>query len=296
MRQLKIAQQITKRESASLPKYLNDVSSIKLLTPEEEFEVGIKAASGDEEAIKLLIESNLRFVISVAKQYQNQGSLEELIQAGNLGLMNAARKFDPSRGFKFISYAVWWIRQSILQYTSENGKIVRIPLNKIEALNKLKTIVSKLEQELHRSPSPNEILDKLNELNETSIELSDLETLMSIGQNISSLDAPVNSDADSSTATLVDLLSGGDESEDVNHILQSEDLKITLNRILSKRLTQKECSIIIAYFGLFGNPQKTLEEIGMEHDLTRERVRQIKEKALRKLRFSSSSKLIKEYA
>jgi RNA polymerase primary sigma factor len=295
MRQLKIAQQITKRESASLPKYLNEVSSIKLLSPEEEVEVGNRAASGDEKAINLLVESNLRFVISVAKQYQNQGALDELIQAGNLGLMNAAKKFDPSRGFKFISYAVWWIRQSILQYTSENGKIVRIPLNKIGALNKLRNIVSKLEQELQRNPSPNEILDRLNELNETNIDLSDLENLLSIGQNASSLDAPVNSDTDSSTATLIDLLAGGDESYDVNNILQSEDLKISLNRILNKRLTQKECSIIISYFGLFGNPQKTLEEIGYEHDLTRERVRQIKEKALRKLRFSSSSKIIKEY-
>lgn len=294
MRQLKITQQITKRESVSLTKYLNDVSAIKLLTPEQEVEVSIKAANGDEEAKRLLVESNLRFVISVAKQYQNQAALDELIQAGNMGLMNAASKFDPSRGFKFISYAVWWIRQSILQYVAENSRMVRIPLNKIGATNKLKTVTSHLEQELNRSPSPNEILDRLNEINDSNIEISHLEDLFAINQSTTSLDAPVTNEPDT-TATLMDYIPANEQTEDIGYILQSQDLIVMLQQIMTKKLTSRERDVVAFYFGLFGNQPQTLEEIGIKLDLTRERVRQIKEKAIRRLKHSNASKLVKEY-
>jgi RNA polymerase primary sigma factor len=299
MRQLKITQQITTRESLSLNKYLQEVSSLPLLSMDEEISLSKDIKNGDEKALKKFVEANLRFVISVAKQYQGSGErLDYLISAGNEGLIIAAKRFDQSRGFKFISYAVWWIRQSIMQYLSENGKPIRLPANKISAINKIKNVTSQLEQKLHRSPTTEEIGQALieddikrNKKTVAKFDDVDIEHLIAANSSLTSLDAKVNEDSEIS---LVDLI----QSEgmfDINDFLKQEDLQQVLKTLLEKRLTLRERDVIIHSFGLFGNNAQTLEEIGRKFELTRERVRQIREKSIRKLKFHSSAKQIKEY-
>lgn len=301
MRQLKISQQITMRESISLVKYLNEISLIPLLTKEEEQELPALIQAGDEKAFNRFVNGNLRFVISVAKQYQGSGGdrLDDLINAGNEGLMIAARKFDTTKGFKFISYAVWWIRQSIMQHLTENVKIIRLPSNKVAIVNKIKNITSSLEQKLQRTPTVEEIGDEMMKIekikaqkadrSETKFDINDIDEIIAISSPISSLDMKVGEDSD---ASLVDLIVA-DGIEDIRQKLNQQDLELVLRNILTKKLTQREREIIISNFGLFGLAQKNLEEIGFEQDLTKERVRQIREKALRKLTFKSH--MLKEY-
>lgn len=295
MRQLKITQQITTRETISLNKYLAEVGSIELLTPEEEITLPLKIKEGDIDALKKFVEANLRFVISVAKQYQGTGErLDDLISAGNEGLIVAAKKFDTSRGFKFISYAVWWIRQSIMQYLTENNKSIRLPANKIAIVNKIKRATSSLEQRLERAPTVEEIGQELIETETkkgSSVDSEDIEYILAASAPISSLDIKLGEDSES---TLIDMIVT-DSLNDVNKTLRHQDLQNALQRIFSKRLSQREKEVLIMCFGLFGQQQKTLEEIGNKFELTRERVRQIREKGLRKLRFQTSSKEIKEY-
>ena len=295
MRQLKITQQITSRESISLNKYLQDVSSIPLLTQEEEIVLAAKIKEGDEAALKRFVEGNLRFVISVAKQYQSSGErLDDLINAGNEGLIVAAKRFDTSRGFKFISYAVWWIRQSIMQYLTENAKGIRLPANKISIINKIKVVTSALEQELHRTPTLEEIGEELlrrDSKKGPKFDPSDLEHIMAASNSLASLDMKVGEESESTLADLI--ISEG--LEDINSSLKNQDLQLVINKVFSKRLSVRERDVITMSFGLFGESQRTLEEIGIRFDLTRERVRQIREKALKKLKMTNSSKELKEY-
>lgn len=297
MRQLKITQQITSRESISLNKYLVEVGSIDLLTPEEELALALRLKDGDEAALKKFVEANLRFVISVAKQHQAQArgeKLDDLISAGNEGLLIAAKKFDTSRGFKFISYAVWWIRQSILQYLAENGKSIRLPANKLAIVNKIKRATNRLEQRLERNPTVEEIGQELFETEMKKgnpIDSDDIEDILAASSPISSLDMKLNEDSE---FTLIDMIVS-DSLGDVNHTIKQQDLQSVIKRVLNKRLSSREKEIVVMSFGLFGQHQKTLEEIGRDFDLTRERVRQIREKALRKLRYQSAAKEIKEY-
>ena len=287
MRQLKITKSITNRESASLDKYLQDIGREDLITVEEEVELAQKIRKGGVEgniALEKLVRANLRFVVSVAKQYQNQGlSLPDLINEGNLGLIKAAEKFDETRGFKFISYAVWWIRQSILQALAEQARIVRLPLNQVGSLNKISKAFSKFEQENERRPSPEELADQL----EIPVDkISD--TLKVSGRHIS-VDAPFVEGEDNS---LLDVLVN-DDSPMADRTLVNESLSKEIDRALST-LTDREKDIIQMFFGI-GTQEMTLEEIGDKFGLTRERVRQIKEKAIRRLRQSSRSKLLKSY-
>lgn len=291
MRQLKITKQITNRETRSLGKYLSDVSSIKRISADEERELAKLAAKGDQQAINKLVESNLRFVISVAKNYQSTGEiLDELISAGNIGLIEAAKRFDDTRGFKFISYAVWWIRQSIMQHLGENHKSIRLPLNKIGLLNKIKNIQSDLEQIYQRQPTPQEISIAIHERYEDFIPEKTIEDLISSNYHISSLDATLTEDGES--GTLNDILPG-EGLDDINLEINRSDLRVKINSVM-QRLSYKERTVITLFYGLDGS-EKCLAEIGESLDLTRERVRQIKETALRKMRFQRERAKLKEY-
>ncbi|MBP9993254.1 MAG: sigma-70 family RNA polymerase sigma factor [Bacteroidales bacterium] len=284
MRQLKITKSITNRESASLDKYLQEIGREELISVEEEVELAQRIKKGDQEALEKLTRANLRFVVSVAKQYQNQGiSLPDLINEGNLGLIKAAEKFDETRGFKFISYAVWWIRQSILQALAEQSRIVRLPLNQVGSLNKINKALSKFEQENERMPSPDELAEMLEIPRE---KIAD--TLRVSGRHVS-VDAPFNEGEDNS---LLDVLVNND-SPIADKGLVNESLNTEIDRALST-LTERERDIVKYFFGI-GCQEMTLEEIGEKFGLTRERVRQIKEKAIRRLRHSARSKLLKGY-
>jgi RNA polymerase primary sigma factor len=286
MRQLKITKSITNRESQSLDKYLQDIGKEELITAEEEVELARKIRSGDQRSLEKLTRANLRFVVSVAKQYQNQGlTLPDLINEGNLGLIKAAQKFDETRGFKFISYAVWWIRQSILQALAEQARIVRLPLNQVGSLNKINKAFSRLEQEFERQPSAEELAEAL-EVPEDKIK----ESLSVSGRHVS-MDAPLSSAEDG--GTLMDVMANSD-SPKADHALMAESLQREIERSLST-LTDKEREIIRLFFGIGMNHGLTLEEIGAKFNLTRERVRQIKEKAIRRLRHTSRNKLLKAY-
>ena len=284
MRQLKITKSITNRESASLDKYLQEIGKEELISVEEEVELAQRIKKGDRDALEKLTRANLRFVVSVAKQYQNQGlSLPDLINEGNLGLIKAAEKFDETRGFKFISYAVWWIRQSILQALAEQSRIVRLPLNQVGSLNKINKAFSKFEQENERKPSPEELAESL-ELPREKVT----DTLKVSGRHIS-MDAPFIEGEDNS---LLDVLPNND-SPKADKTLLIESLIKEIERSLAT-LTERERDIIKLFFGI-GIQEMTLEEIGEKFGLTRERVRQIKEKAIRRLRHTSRSRLLKTY-
>lgn len=285
MRQLKISKQITNRESQSLDKYLQEIGKVDLLTPDEEVELAKRIKEGDQIALEKLTKANLRFVVSVAKQYQNQGlSLGDLINEGNLGLIKAAQRFDETRGFKFISYAVWWIRQSILQALAEQSRIVRLPLNRVGSLNKISKTFSELEQKYEREPSPEELAEVLDV---TTAEVVD--TMKISGRHVS-MDAPFVQGEENS---LLDVLEN-DSEETPDSGLMNDSLRREVQRALST-LTQREADVITLYFGLNGEHAMTLEEIGEKFSLTRERVRQIKEKAIRRLRHTSRSKALKPY-
>lgn len=284
MRQLKITKSITNRESASLDKYLQEIGREELITVEEEVELAQRIRKGDKIALEKLTKANLRFVVSVAKQYQNQGlTLPDLINEGNLGLIKAAEKFDETRGFKFISYAVWWIRQSILQALAEQSRIVRLPLNQVGSLNKINKAFARFEQENERTPSPEE-LARILDLPKEKVA----DTLRVSGRHVS-VDAPFAEGEDNS---LLDVLVNSD-SPNADKALINESLCVEIDRALST-LTERERDIIKSFFGI-GCSEMTLEEIGDEFDLTRERVRQIKEKAIRRLRNGARSKLLKGY-
>ena len=285
MRQLKITKQVTNRETASLDKYLQEIGKVDLITAEEEVELAQKIRAGDERALDKLTKANLRFVVSVAKQYQNQGlTLPDLINEGNLGLIKAAKRFDETRGFKFISYAVWWIRQSILQALAEQSRIVRLPLNKIGSINKINKMYAFLEQENERPPSAEEIAKKLD------MTVNDVkESMKNSGRHVS-MDAPLIEGEDSN---LYDVLNSG-ESPNPDRVLLHESLRIEINRAL-ETLTPREADVVKLYFGLGEHQPMTLEEIGETFDLTRERVRQIKEKAIRRLKHTSRSKILMTY-
>jgi len=285
MRQLKITKQVTNRETASLDKYLQEIGKVDLITADEEVELAQKIKAGDRRALEKLTKANLRFVVSVAKQYQNQGlSLPDLINEGNLGLIKAAQRFDETRGFKFISYAVWWIRQSILQALAEQSRIVRLPLNKIGSINKINKAYATLEQEHERAPSAEEISELLD-MSETDVK----ESMKNSGRHVS-MDAPLVEGEDSN---LYDVLNTG-ESPSPDGELMIESLRVEIERAL-QTLTPREADLIRLYFGLNGAHPMTLEEIGETFDLTRERVRQIKEKAIRRLKHTSRSKILKTY-
>ncbi|HRJ28559.1 MAG TPA: RNA polymerase sigma factor RpoD/SigA [Cyclobacteriaceae bacterium] len=285
MRQLKISKQITNRESQSLDKYLQEIGKVDLLTPDEEVDLAKRIKAGDQIALEKLTKANLRFVVSVAKQYQNQGlSLGDLINEGNLGLIKAAQRFDETRGFKFISYAVWWIRQSILQALAEQSRIVRLPLNRVGSLNKISKTFSELEQKFEREPSPEELAEVLEV---TTAEVVD--TMKISGRHVS-MDAPFVQGEENS---LLDVLEN-DSEETPDSGLMNDSLRREVQRALST-LTQREADVITLYFGLNGEHAMTLEEIGEKFNLTRERVRQIKEKAIRRLRHTSRSKALKPY-
>lgn len=284
MRQLKITKSITNRESASLDKYLQEIGREDLITVEEEVELAQRIKNGDRKALEKLTRANLRFVVSVAKQYQNQGlSLPDLINEGNLGLIKAAEKFDETRGFKFISYAVWWIRQSILQALAEQSRIVRLPLNQVGSLNKINKALSQFEQENERRPSAEEVSEILE------LPADKISEAMKISGRHISVDAPFVEGEDNS---LLDVLVN-DDSPIADKSLMSESLSKEIDRALAT-LTERESEIIKMFFGI-GYQEMTLEEIGGKFGLTRERVRQIKEKAIRRLRQDSRSKLLKSY-
>jgi len=285
MRQLKITKSITNRETASLDKYLQDIGKEELITAEEEVELAKKIKAGDQLALEKLTKANLRFVVSVAKQYQNQGlSLPDLINEGNLGLIKAAKRFDETRGFKFISYAVWWIRQSILQALAEQSRLVRLPLNQVGSLNKIKKATSRLEQRFERAPSVDEIAE-LMELPEYKIDKA-----MKITTRYVSVDAPLNQEEDTK---FLDVFVSDDVPKTDSDLMR-ESLNKEIQRSLAT-LTEKERDVINLYYGIGMAHGLTLEEIGAKFDLTRERVRQIKEKAIRRLKHTSRSKLLKAY-
>jgi RNA polymerase primary sigma factor len=285
MRQLKISKQFTNRENKSLDKYLHEISKVPMIDAQEEVELARRIREGDQAALEKLVNANLRFVVSVSKQYQNQGlTLGDLINEGNMGLIKAARRFDETRGFKFISYAVWWIRQSILQALADQSRIVRLPLNKVGSLGRITQASARLEQELEREPTPEEIAEHLQ------IPLTEVENaLRSSGRHLS-IDAPL---AEGEDNTLLGVLDQNDEPNPDMPLI-NESLQNEINRVIST-LSDKERDVLKYYFGLDGNPAHTLEDISEKVGLTRERVRQIKEKALRRLRKSSKSKILKSY-
>jgi RNA polymerase primary sigma factor len=287
MRQLKISKQVTNRETASLDKYLQEIGRVDLINAEEEVELARRIKQNDQAALAKLVNANLRFVVSVSKQYQNQGlSLPDLINEGNLGLIKAAQRFDETRGFKFISYAVWWIRQSILQALAEQSRIVRLPLNKIGSINKINKTFARLEQEYEREPSADEIAAAL-ELSPEDIK----EALRNTGRHVS-MDAPLAT-GDENTSNMYDVMQSEDTPSPEGTLI-SESLRKEIERALST-LTAREADVVRLYFGLNGEHALTLEEIGERFDLTRERVRQIKEKAIRRLKHTSRSRLLKTY-
>jgi len=285
MRQLKITKQVTNRETASLDKYLQEIGKVELITADEEVSLAQRIKQGDQAALEKLTKANLRFVVSVSKQYQNQGlSLPDLINEGNLGLIKAAQRFDETRGFKFISYAVWWIRQSILQALAEQSRIVRLPLNKIGSINKINKAYAQLEQQFEREPNADEIATLL-EISESEVK----ESMKNSGRHVS-MDAPLVQDEDN---TMYDVLRSEENTTPDTGLLY-ESLRKEIERAVST-LTLREADVIRLYFGLNGSHPMTLEEIGEKFDLTRERVRQIKEKAIRRLKHTSRSKILKTY-
>jgi len=285
MRQLKITKQVTNRETASLDKYLQEIGKVDLITAEQEVELARRIKQGDKIALEKLTKANLRFVVSVSKQYQNQGlSLPDLINEGNLGLIKAAQRFDETRGFKFISYAVWWIRQSILQALAEQSRIVRLPLNKIGSINKINKASARLEQIFEREPNPKEIAGEL-ELTENEVK----ESQRNAGRHVS-MDAPLIQDEDNNMYDVV----RNDDAPTPETGLLYESLRKEIERAV-ETLTQRESDVVKLYFGLGEGHPMTLEEIGEKFDLTRERVRQIKEKAIRRLKHTSRSKILKSY-
>lgn len=282
---MKIVKQFTNRENQSLDKYLQEIGKIDLLTPEQEIELAVRIKKGEQAALEELAKANLRFVVSVAKQYQNQGlSLGDLINEGNLGLLKAAKRFDETRGFKFISYAVWWIRQSILQALAEQSRIVRLPLNRVGALNKIGKAYSNLEQEFEREPSADELA---KELDMDSAEIADM---LKMSSRHISMDAPFTQGEENSLLDVIE----SDLQPSPDYFLMDESLKEEISRALST-LSEREAEVIKLYFGLDTENSLTLEEIGEKFNLTRERVRQIKEKAIRRLRHTSRSKNLKAY-
>ena len=286
MRQLKITQNITNRESASLEKYFQDVNKVEMITPEMEVELAKRIQEGDHLALEKLVKANLRFVVSVAKQYQNRSlTLNDLINEGNLGLIKAAQKFDHTRGFKFISYAVWWIRQSILQALAEQSRIVRLPLNKVGSLNKINRAFSELEQEFEREPSSDELAELLE------ITSDEVETTLGVAARHVSMDAPFVDGEDNS---LLDVLENDGTPGTDTKLEYAESLRREIERSLNT-LTERQCDVIKLYFGIGIEHPMSLEDIGDRFGLTRERVRQIKDKAINKLRSASRSKLLKHY-
>ncbi|MCF7559210.1 RNA polymerase sigma factor RpoD/SigA [Sabulilitoribacter multivorans] len=285
MRQLKITKQVTNRESKSLDKYLQDISKIPLITAEEEVELAQRIKKGDQRALDKLTTANLRFVVSVAKQYQNQGlKLPDLINEGNAGLVKAAKRFDETRGFKFISYAVWWIRQAILQALAEQSRIVRLPLNKIGSINKINKAYSFLEQEHERAPSADEIAKRLD------LTVSDVKQSMKISGRHVSMDAPFK---EGETSNLYDVINASESPRPDGDLIQ-DSLNLEINRALNT-LSEKEAVVLRHYYGISEKQPMSLQEIGDCFGLTRERVRQIKEKGIRRLRHTSKSKVLKTY-
>lgn len=286
MRQLKITKSITNRESQSLEKYLQEIGKVDLITPEEEVQLAIRIKQGDQRALEKLTKANLRFVVSAAKQYQNQGlSLSDLINEGNLGLIKAAQRFDETRGFKFISYAVWWIRQSILQALAEQSRIVRLPLNKVGLSNKISKAYSQLEQEFEREPSTEELAELLD------IGTEEVETTLGVAARHVSVDAPF---VDSEDNSLLDILENPNSVAADSDLYHRESLSCEIERSLST-LTDRQRDVIMLYFGIGVSNPMSLEDIGEKFSLTRERVRQIKDKAITKLRTPGRCQLLKTY-
>jgi RNA polymerase primary sigma factor len=286
MRQLKITKSITNRDSASLEKYLQEIGRLELITADEEVELTRRIKKGDTQALEKLTKANLRFVVSVAKQYQNQGlTLPDLINEGNLGLIKAAERFDETRGFKFISYAVWWIRQSILQALAEQSRIVRLPLNKVGSLNKINKAFQVLEQEFEREPSPEELAQLLN------VDIEEVETTMGIAGRHVSMDAPFVTGEENS---LLDVIANPNAEETDRSVSYKESLSNEICRSLAS-LSERQAEVLKLYFGIGIEEPMSLEDIGMKFDLTRERVRQIKDKAIERLKTTQKSKLLKSY-
>ena len=286
MRQLKITKSITNRESQSLEKYLQEIGKVELITPEEEVKLAIRIKQGDQKALDKLTKANLRFVVSVAKQYQNQGlTLPDLINEGNLGLIKAAQRFDETRGFKFISYAVWWIRQSILQALAEQSRIVRLPLNKVGLTNRIQKAYSLLEQQFEREPSPEELAEVLE------LEIEEVSSTLGIGGRHISVDTPLSEGEDS---TLIDVMINPNSESASEHLEYNESLKTDIDRSL-QTLTERQKEVICFFFGIGVDHPTSLEDIGDRFSLTRERVRQIKDKAITKLRSNSGAKSLRNY-
>jgi RNA polymerase primary sigma factor len=286
MRQLKITKSITNRESQSLEKYLQEIGKVELITPEEEVKLATLIKQGDQRALDRLTKANLRFVVSVAKQYQNQGlSLPDLINEGNLGLIKAAQRFDETRGFKFISYAVWWIRQSILQALAEQSRIVRLPLNKVGLTNRIQKAFSLLEQQFEREPSAEELAELLD------MDLEEVSASLGISSRHVSMDTPLSEGEDN---TLLDVLENPNAEKTDNELDHKESLKTEIDRSL-KTLTERQKEVICFFFGIGVDHPMSLEDIGEKFNLTRERVRQIKDKAITKLRTANRCKLLRTY-
>jgi len=285
MRQLKISKQVTNRDTPSLDKYLQEIGKVDLISPEEEVVLARRIKQGDSEALARLVRANLRFVVSVAKQYQNQGmSLPDLINEGNMGLMKAARRFDETRGFKFISYAVWWIRQSILQSLAEQTRIVRLPVNKIGSINRINKAYARLEQEFEREPSSQEIADLLEMIPE------DVKESLKTNHRTISMDAPISNEDENN---MYDVMQNTDAASPDKNLIK-ESLAWEIERALNT-LSKREAKVLKLYFGLGMKHPYTLEEIGEELNLTRERVRQIKERAIRRIQYTTRCKILKTY-
>ncbi len=286
MRQLKISKSITNRESESLEKYLQEIGKVELISPEEEVRLAMRIRQGDQEALNKLTKANLRFVVSVAKQYQNQGlTLPDLINEGNLGLIKAAQRFDETRGFKFISYGVWWIRQSIMQALAEQSRIVRLPLNKVGLTNRISKAYTQLEQEYERTPTVEELANHLD------IDIDEVAATLNVASRHVSMDSPLS---DGEENTLIDVLENGNAESADKQVAFKDSLKKEIARSLSV-LTERQKEVICLFYGIDAEQPMSLEDIGARFSLTRERVRQIKDKALAKLRTASRSNLLKEY-
>lgn len=286
MRQLKISKSITNRESQSLEKYLQEIGKVELISPEQEVELALKIKNGDQRALDRLVKSNLRFVVSVAKQYQNQGlTLPDLINEGNLGLIKAALRFDETRGFKFISYAVWWIRQSILQALAEQSRIVRLPLNKVGLTNRISKAYQQLEQEYEREPSPEELAELLD------LGIDEVTATMNVGFRHVSMDTPLS---DGEDGTLMDLMENPNAVKTDEKLEHFESLRMEIERSL-RTLTERQKDVVCFFFGIGVDHPLSLEDIGERYNLTRERVRQIKDKAITKLRSTNRCKQLRVY-